>query len=740
MARTLAKARKTKLPDKSIGQAIDQAIRFHRIGRTSEASALYEQVLQIRPRHFAALHLLGVVRQQQDNSGEALWLIDAALRIEPRSADALSNRGVALRSLNRLDEALVSFEAALAIDPRQIDAHVNRASILLVVRRFEQALQSSDKALALNADNRMALAAKGEALFHLGRSEEALPCFEMLLILAPGDVETLRGLAMISERLGRFEAARHYYDEVLARAPDRADALSGRGQVLSKLDQPERALADFDRVVALRPDDADAFFQRGLALGALERCAPAFEDFDRALSLAPQRPDIQAVHGTTLMLLERSDEALASLDKALAADPNNLVGLNNKGKALHQLGRYVEAIACFDRVLELCPDRAGTLSDRGVSLAELDRFEDALAHQARAIRIEPHSALAHVRRGNVLVKLARMEEALASFNQAVALESENPDANFNASLARLSLGDFRDGWKQYVYRWDRKEHPVPRPNYPRPIWNGENIQGKVILLAAEQGHGDTIQFIRYAPLVANLGAKVILGVHRPLTVLMQTVPGVSLAMTDGEELPHFDLYCALMSLPIVFGTELATIPANVPYIKPPDDRIAKWRDRLPEGGRLRVGICWAGTNLHMNNRRRSVSLERFARILSVPNIDFVSLQKDVGEGDPAILQGLGVSQLGSEFVDFADTAAVISLLDLVISVDTSVAHLAGAMGKAVGVLIPFSPDFRWLLDRTYTPWYPTMRLFRQSANGDWDGVIERLREELAEVSRRSPGE
>lgn len=736
MTRTLKKARKRERSPQAvhIGQTLDNAFRLHRSGRATEASVLYARVLQLKPRHFTALHMLGVARLQQGDCAEALRLIDAALQIEPRSADALSNRGVALRSLDRLDEALASFETALATNPRQADALVNRASISLQLGRFAEALRSSDEALALDPGNRLALAAKGDALFRLGRSEEAVACFERLLLLVPGNIETLHGLAMASARLGRFEAARHYFDEVLVRASDHADALSGRGQVLLKLDQAEQALPDFERVVALRPLDADAFFHRGLALGSLERCEEALEDLDRALLLAPQRAEIQVVHGTTLMLLERGTEALASLDKALAADPDNLVGLNNRGKALHQLRRFDEAIACFDKVLALAPYRAITLSDRGVSLAELDRYEEALAHQERALRIEPDSVLPLIRRGNVLVKLARMQEALASFNEAVAIEPENADANFNAALVRLTLGDFRQGWKQYGYRWEKKEHPVPRPSYPRPIWDGEqDLQGKVILLAAEQGHGDTIQFIRYAPLLARLGATVILGAHRPLTVLLQSVPGLSLAMTDGETLPHFDLYCPLMSLPIIFGTELATIPANVPYIWPRDDRIAKWRDRIPESSKLRVGICWAGTNLHLNNRRRSVSLERFATILSVPGVEFISLQKDVGESEPALLREYGVIQLGQEFVDFADTAAVISMLDLVISVDTSVAHLAGAMAKAVGVLIPFSPDFRWLLDRTDTPWYPTMRLLRQLAPGDWDAPLMRLRDELAGV-------
>ena len=232
--------------------------------------------------------------------------------------------------------------------------------------------------------------------------------------------------------------------------------------------------------------------------------------------------------------------------------------------------------------------------------------------------------------------------------------------------------------------------------------------------------GDTLNFVRYVPLVAARGARVILGVQHPLKSIAPTVPGVAQVFSDGETLPDFDFYCPLLSLPLAFDTELETHPVNIPYIRPYEERLAKWRGRMPDNGRLRVGICWAGSSMHLNDRNRSMPLERFAPLFSVPGIDFVSVQKEVSAAQAAILREHGVVQLGQEFKDFADTAAVVAMLDLLITVDTSVAHLAGAMGKAVALLVPFCPDFRWLLDRTDSPWYPTMRLFRQPAIGDWN--------------------
>jgi ADP-heptose:LPS heptosyltransferase len=237
-------------------------------------------------------------------------------------------------------------------------------------------------------------------------------------------------------------------------------------------------------------------------------------------------------------------------------------------------------------------------------------------------------------------------------------------------------------------------------------------------------------------MVAALGAKVVLGVHQALRTLAVTVPNVSAVRSEGEVLPDFDLYCPLLSLPLAFGTELATVPARIPYLWPLQERVVQWRKRLPDNGRLRIGVCWAGSSVHLNDRNRSMPLERFAKLFSVPNLDFISVQKEVSETQAAILREHGVMEIGREFADFADTAAVVAMLDLLVTVDTSVAHLAGAMGKAVALLVAFSPDFRWLLDRTDSPWYPSMRLFRQTTIGDWDGPVERVRQELIEVARR----
>ena len=459
--------------------------------------------------------------------------------------------------------------------------------------------------------------------------------------------------------------------------------------------------------------------------------------YDAALAAAPDRVEIQINRGTVLLDLDRIDEALSVFDKVVAREPDNVAALANRGKAFIKGRHYARALDDYDSALALKPDQSGVLSDRGAALAEMNRFDEALACYEHALRVEPNTVAARVNRGNAFLKQVRMDQALASYAEALALEPENVDANFNAAVTRLCMGDYRDGWKQYECRWKRNDLAGQRGHYSQPIWHGEqDLHGKTVLLHAEQGLGDTIQFVRYAPLAAARGAKVFLAVQSPLKMLMCSVPDISGVFTDGEMLPDFDLRCPLLSLPLAFGTELATVPANIPYLRPLEERLAKWRQRLPANGRLRIGICWAGSSAHLNDRNRSVPLDRFATLLSAPNLDFISVQKEISEAQAAILSEHGVIQLGQDFTDFADTAAVIAMLDLVIAVDTSVAHLAGAMGKAVALLLPFSPDFRWLLDRTDSPWYPSMRLFRQTSIGDWNGPIERIRHELVDVARR----
>jgi hypothetical protein len=361
----------------------------------------------------------------------------------------------------------------------------------------------------------------------------------------------------------------------------------------------------------------------------------------------------------------------------------------------------------------------------------LDRYQDALADYDRALAVAPTSALACNNRGVALAALNRYREAIDSYDRALALRPDFAAARYNRSLSRLVTGDFARGWEDHDWRWTGSETQGPPRPFAAPLWMGrEDIRGKTILLHSEQGIGDTLQFCRYAPMAAARGAHVVLEVHPPLKALLSQLPGVSRVLAMGEPLPPFDCHTPLLSLPRAFETRLENIPADIPYLRAPQGHLDQWRARLGAKTGLRVGLAWSGSRTLKNDRNRTLALAAFAP-LRMPGITFVALQKDIRDTDRAALDGdVPILHFEDELADFRDTAALTELMDVVICVDTSIAHLAGAMGKPVWLLLPFAPDWRWLLEREDSPWYPTLRLFRQPTPGDWQPVLDRLKRNL----------
>ncbi|HMJ41192.1 MAG TPA: glycosyltransferase, partial [Pseudolabrys sp.] len=369
------------------------------------------------------------------------------------------------------------------------------------------------------------------------------------------------------------------------------------------------------------------------------------------------------------------------------------------------------------------------------ALRLLGRDTDAAGAYARALAIDPSRVEIWITLGNTFDRLQRHDDALRCWDHALTLKPDCAEAHWNKGLEQLLLGDFEQGFAEYEWRWKRAGN-APR-DFGVPQWRGEDVSGtslagKTILLHAEQGFGDTIQFVRYLPTLAARGAKIVLEVPDSLMPLIGDIDGVIAMISRGQPHPPIDLHCPLMSLPLAFGTTLATIPATVPYLRAPAERVEAWRARLPASGKLRVGLVWSGKPTHRNDHNRSIAFAQLAPVLAVPNIDFVSLQRDVRETDaPALQNAAAVLRPDLDQADFADTAAIIETLDLVIAVDTAVAHLTGALAKPLWLLLPLCPDWRWLLDRTDSSWYPGARLFRQPRIGDWDSVIGRVAEGLA---------
>ena len=705
---------------------LPQAVAFHRAGRLPQAAAVCEQILAIEPRHFDALHLLGLITAQRGDPAAAVRLIDRAIEIDPHNPLAHCNRGLALQHARQLAAALASYDRAIALNPAYAQAHLNRGNALRELGQPEAALASYERAIASCPELASAHMHRGVVLCELNHLEEALASHERALALQANLAAAHCNRGNVLVRLKRFAAALASYEQAIALEPHLAEAYCNRGNLQLQLGESAAAVVSYDRAIAIRADYAEACCNRAIALTALERWPAALASCDQALAI-------------------RSDYAEAHF---------------GRGVVLYQLKQLEAALASYDRAVSCRPDYAEAYCNRGIVQRELYRLDASLASYDQALSLRPGYAAAHQNRGNVLTELRRIPEALASFERALACRTGataaaltpstvEPAAEipadlaalyYNRALALLAAGDFVNGWREYEYRRKidgRASLRVGR-EFSKPYWLGEEpLTGRSILLHSEQGLGDTIQFCRYATLVARLGARVILEVQHPLVGLLGSLEGVACVVAHGEELPEFDFCCSLMSLPRAMRTTLADIPREVPYLKAAPTRVRHWQERLGARHAPRIGLVWSGgfrpnqPELWAVNRRRNIPLTKFAA-LGNPDVEFYSLQK----GQPAEAEltelasrgwhGPRLVDLSSELGDFADTAAVIANLDLVISVDTATAHLAGALGKPVWILSRFDSCWRWLLERTDSPWYPTVRLYRQERYGEWDALLQRV--------------
>lgn len=575
----------------------------------------------------------------------------------------------------------------------------------------------------------------GVLMHQRGMSIEALALIREALKANERSAAALSNQAIVLAALERTDDALASYDRALALKPDFAEALNSRGNLMIKLGRTADALANYEQALDAEPRYIDALVNRATTLRLLGRDTDAAGAYARALAIDPSRVEVWITLGNTFDRLQRYDDALKCWDHALTLRPGAPELLSNRGNALWQLRRPAEALTIYDGALALKPDAAEIHNNRGNALLDLNRPAEALVSFDRALTLKPDYAEALVNRANALRDLNRSSEAIASCDAALALDPELVEAHWNKGLEQLLIGDFEQGFANYEWRWKRAGN-APR-DFGVPQWRGEDVTGeslagKTILLHAEQGFGDTIQFVRYVPMLAARGAKIVLEVPDSLMPLIGHIDGVIATISRGQEHPPIDLHCPLMSLPLAFGTTLATIPASVPYLRAPAERIEAWRARLPASGKLHVGLVWSGKPTHRNDHNRSIAFERLAPLLAQPDVQFVSLQRDVRESDAAaLLNAEAVLRPDLHRADFADTAAIIETLDLVIAVDTAVAHLTGALAKPLWPLLPFCPDWRWLLDRADSPWYPGARLFRQPRIGDWDSVIGRVAEALA---------
>ncbi|HEY1922607.1 MAG TPA: tetratricopeptide repeat protein [Tepidisphaeraceae bacterium] len=639
----------------------------------------------------------GLAHHRAGRLGEAEQMYREILGENPKNADALFLLGSLSHQTGKLDDAVKLLNQAIEISPGAPNYHTNLGVVLAT----------------------------------LGRLPEAAECYRKTISLMP-HAAVYFNLGTVLSQMNVFDSAANAFRQAIALDPNHHLTHMMLGNALKALGQKEDAVAAYQRAVALNPQFPDTYNNLGGALADLNRLDKAVAAFRQSIALKPDFAQAYNNLGQSLTDLGRFDEAVTAIQRALTLRPIYALGHNSLGIAFQRLGRLEDARAAFHEAMKQEPQNADYVNHMGMILGDMGRLEEAFACFQQALALRPGHADYLYNMGIALEDLGRPREALDVYREVLKLRHDFPEAHHSNGLVHLLLGDFRVGLVEYEWR-AKCPHIAMQRKLPQPRWTGDDPRGKTILLHWEQGLGDTIHFIRYATLLAERGAKVVVKCQPQLLGLIKCVEGVADAAAKEEFLPPFDLECPLLSLPLAFETTLETIPRRNPYISASPERVTAWRERIgPADGRLRVGIAWAGQPKHRNDRRRSMRLEQFAPLGKMKSSRFFSLQKIAPAGKPvAPPPEMDFVDWTSDLHDFEETAALIANLDLVICVDTSVAHLAGAMGKPVWVLLPFVPDWRWMLDRSDSPWYPTMRLFRQPEIGDWDSVIENVSRALS---------
>jgi tetratricopeptide (TPR) repeat protein len=660
---------------------------------------------------------------------ERAW--QQAVAASAEDADAWFHFGETLLGRGRFADAADAYQRALMLSPDHAVA-LNSLGIALAQQgQWERATSSFRAATQKQVDYPEAYNNLGFALAHQGRLTESESCYQQALHLRPQYSDVLNNLGLLQRSLGKLPEAISYHRQARALQPDFAVAAENLRLAVAAQGQLHNDLAGFRMGNWYLSDDAEAFNEFGLSLQGSGRISDAIACFQEALRLRPDFPE--ALNNLAIQFRERGNttEALAAVQRALSLRPDFSEARNSLGTVLESQGRFKEAIACYEQVLQARPDFAEAWNNLGVVQQTLGQYAAALEQYQRAVALKPKYFAARVNMGNTLMALGRLDEAIGCYESVLEMRPDEVEAHLGRAQAWLRQGNFEAGWPEYEWRWRRRVFPPRR--FPQPLWDGSPLAGRTILLHAEQGLGDTLQFIRYAPLVRAQGGRVIVECQDALLPLLSSCAGIDQLVAKGTPMPAFDTHAPLLSLPRLLGTTLATIPAQVPYLFADPGQVQRWGSEMASHARMKVGLAWQGNPGNTNDRHRSLPLARFKQLLQREGVQFFGLQYGPGvEQLTAASEQYPLIDLGSRFGTFQDTAAVLANLHLMITVDSAVAHCAGAMGLPVWVLLPFDCDWRWLTRREDSPWYPTMRLFRQTEPGNWESVLEHLLQALDE--------
>jgi tetratricopeptide (TPR) repeat protein len=650
----------------------------------------------------------------------------------------LFDRAVACHRSGNLQQAESFYRQVLGAEPGHAAAYHLLGFLAHQTGQHDLAVKLIRQAIALNpteADYHFSL---GIVFMSQDQAAQAIACYRQTLQINPDHAAAYNNLGNAFKSQGQFAQAAECYRQALRIEPHLAGAHNNLGVALRELGQPAKAIECYRQALQHNPHDADALSNLVVVFREQGRLQEAEHCARRALELYPAHANALNSLGMVLGDLGQSAAAAASYQQALRIAPDRAHVHNNLGSVFMSQRRWAEATICFQEALRLDPNYANAHVNLGTAFRDQGQLAEAERCYREAMRINPQLMDAHNNLGNVFLDQGRRQQAAACYAQALRLQPDHAATRYNQSQLRLLQGDLPEAWADYECRW-KKPGSVQR-HIDRPRWNGAPLEGKTILLHAEQGLGDTIQFVRYVPLVKERGGTVLFECQPALQRLLSGIAGVDQLVAAGAALPECDVQAPLLSLPGIFGTTLSTIPATVPYLKANGDLVAYWRKELAVLSGFKVGIAWQGNPCHTADRNRSIALAHFEALARVPGIQLVSVQKGPGSDQVAAVQGrvpiLDLGQRLDAAGAFLDTAAIMMNLDLVITVDSAVAHLAGALGVPVWVALGIGPDWRWLLERSDSPWYPTMRLFRQTRYSDWSDVFEdmaaALRANLAE--------
>jgi tetratricopeptide (TPR) repeat protein len=648
-------------------------------------------------------------------------------------------RAFQLQQNNQLNDAESIYRKILEINASHLGAQTMLGIIYVHSNRDQEGIKLLQSSLLKDSKQYWAHNALGIGLLNTSQYEKACLSFEDAISVRSDFIEAYFNLAKAQKSLEKYEDAVISYSKCISLNSNYADAYNNRGTIyLQNLKDLEKALSDFKNFLKIQPNSWNSFYNIANCYSELKEYEEALKNYDQAIELNPNNPDIYLSCGVTYYKLEQHEDALKSYGHALELDPSNADVYFSRGVTYYELGKYEEALKNYDQAIELKSDEVHAYTNRAIVNVELKFYKDAFKDFDCAINIKPDFFETYSSRGVLFTKLKQHEKALKDFNHAIELKPDIGNAYFNKAILKFLEGHFEEGLELFEWRWKTTFLNLQPRDFKQPLWLGqESLTNKIILIHHEQGLGDSIQFSRYIPLLDKYHPKkILLEAPQVLISCLSTLRGNFKIVRLGDPLPHFDCYCPIMSLPLAFKTTLENIPSEMPYLYADKNKISLWETKLGTKINPRVGLVWSGFKGHKNDRNRSLLLNQLKPIFDLP-FEFHALQKEIREIDLEVLNNESkIRQHQNELIDFSDTAALIEHLDLVVSVDTSVAHLAGALGKKVFLMLPYAPDYRWMDERLDSPWYPTMRLFRQPQEDDWNSVVSEICHEMSNFLKR----